>query len=471
MSGWVLRRVSSRQPSLRVYHAVRRLGAATDAQPLKVFLVAGESSGDAIGGRLMHALREEHRGPIMFEGVGGKHMQSAGLRSLFPMEDLSVMGFSELIPALPRLAYRWHQTLAAARAAQPQLVVGIDSKGFCLRLLGALAADRRVGKTVAAATPLLVQYVAPSVWAFHDAHARARRLAGVVDELLLLLPFEEPIFRAAGISATFVGHPSMEEEGVGWWKQGSVQGAAAASLLRQRCGIPEGPRVVTLLPGSRHAEVYSTLPVMLEALQLLADATDHSDPRARAITAVLPVATAVRATIGDVLRRMHFGEVDVHLVGEEDRAAAYHASSLALACCGTVNVELALSSTPQVVLWRSSWLTHFVIERWLRPKLAYASLPNILWHEARTGGVSGPSDCPPLLPECLLGNCSAESVAIAARHLIGCSDTAAKVDTAAQVVSTLALQASPEGPIPPSKKAAQTLLCAIRKRRSFALRN
>ena len=133
-------------------------------------------------------------------------MGSAGLRSLFPMSDLSVMGFAELLPALPRLALRLRQTVAAAREEAPALVVGIDSKGFCLRVLRALAADRAGG----ASTPALAQLAAPSAWAFADARARAVQLSGVLDELLLLLPFEEALYRDAGVPCTFVGHPALE---------------------------------------------------------------------------------------------------------------------------------------------------------------------------------------------------------------------------------------------------------------------
>ena len=149
-------------------HAMLRslTSASTRRSPL-VFLCAGESSGDAIGGKLMRALRQEHGGPLRFAGIGGQAMQAEGLQSLFPMEELSVMGFAEVLPRLPRLRARLHQAIASVRELQPRLVLGIDSKAFNLRLLRALA-DTPGGQQCAHTShqrPALVQYVAPSAWA------------------------------------------------------------------------------------------------------------------------------------------------------------------------------------------------------------------------------------------------------------------------------------------------------------------
>mmetsp|Transcript_27837 Transcript_27837/g.88500 ORF Transcript_27837/g.88500 Transcript_27837/m.88500 type:complete len:290 (+) Transcript_27837:24-893(+) len=170
----------------------RRLSSRSSTSPAVVFLVAGEASGDVIGGRLMRSLRNEYRGAICFEGVGGDSMRAEGLSSLFPMSELSVAGFAEVLPSLPRIAARLVQTQRAVRRAQPHVVVGIDSKGFNLRLLRSLAHRRAAaGRNGIPAAPVLVQYVGPSAWAFGDADARAARLRGGVDELLVLLPLEE----------------------------------------------------------------------------------------------------------------------------------------------------------------------------------------------------------------------------------------------------------------------------------------
>ena len=246
--------------------------SSPETGPLRVFLVAGEPSGDGIGSCLMRAMQAEHCGRIEFSGVGGSAMEASGMRSLFPMADLSVMGFAEILPALPTLAFRLRQTLAAARATRPHLVVGIDSKGFCLRMLRALASDRKsCGRWH---RPVLAQYVAPSAWAFVDAQARAGHLDGTVDELLLILPFEKALYGGAGVPCTFVGHPCTE---VG--PSGSAVGSAeAAARLRARCGISDVEPVITALPGSRCSEVRAVLPSMLEALRRVSGTTRDAPP-------------------------------------------------------------------------------------------------------------------------------------------------------------------------------------------------
>lgn len=443
-----------------------RLGSSrATAPPLKVFLIAGEASGDTIGARLMCALRTEHPSPVTFEGIGGASMEAQGLRPLFPMADLSVMGFAELLPALPRLTYRLSQTLSAARDTQPNLVVGIDSKGFCLRVLRALSADRAAACTPG---PVLAQYVAPSAWAFADAHSRARQLAGCVDELLLLLPFEEPLYRAAGVPCTFVGHPSIEDEGGGWWRRESEEGAAEATLLRSRFGVGTAERALTLLPGSRHAEVRATLPPMLDALGLIARELERKgQPEPVRLSVFLPAVQGVQGIVKELLHaHAPSSALQVHVIDPEERRAAYRASELALACCGTVNVELALSSTPQVALWRSSWLTHLVIRRILRPSIAHASLPNILALEACTGSLSGPPMAQPLLTECLFDQCAPEPIAAASLALLESPNMAAAQTAGAQrMMRRLGVRDSQRGELlPPSTLAARALLSAVARR-------
>ena len=242
--------------------------ASTRRSPL-VFLCAGESSGDAIGGKLMRALRQEHGGPLRFAGNGGQAMQAEGLQSLFPMEELSVMGFAEVLPRLPRLRARLHQAIASVRELQPRLVLGIDSKAFNLRLLRALA-DTPGGQQCAHTShqrPALVQYVAPSAWAFRDAERRASRLAGWLDELLLLLPFEQALYERAGVRCTFVGHPSLEDDS--GLPRAAAGRMAAAAAFRSRHALCAAAPTVCLLPGSRAQELRGTLPPMLEAAGLI----------------------------------------------------------------------------------------------------------------------------------------------------------------------------------------------------------
>lgn len=167
------------------------------ARKPKVFLIAGEPSGDTLGASLMEGLSEKLNGNVEYAGVGGQGMAAAGLESLFPMEDLSVMGVFEVLPRLPLLLRRIRETASQVERLQPDVLVTIDSPDFCFRVIKKL-------KARACKVPV-VHYVAPSVWAWRP--GRAKKVACILDHLLCLLPFEPPYFEREGLRATFVGHP------------------------------------------------------------------------------------------------------------------------------------------------------------------------------------------------------------------------------------------------------------------------
>jgi lipid-A-disaccharide synthase len=163
----------------------------------KIFILAGEDSGDALGGRLMQAL-QARRDDLTFFGVGGPRMEAAGLRSQFPIRELSVMGLAEVLPRLIPLRRRLHETIAAILADRPDVVVTIDSPGFALRVL----------KGIAPLGVPLIHYVAPQVWAWRQ--DRVRNYPGLWDELLCLLPFEAEFFAKYNLHPRFTGHPVLE---------------------------------------------------------------------------------------------------------------------------------------------------------------------------------------------------------------------------------------------------------------------
>ena len=189
-------------------------------EPL-IFIVSGEASGDNLAGRLMAALKRETGGRVRFAGVGGSQSERQGLESLFPMSDLSVMGFAEVLPHLPRIVRRLNETTAAVRRLKPDAVVTVDSPGFCLRLAHHL---RGSGIPV-------IHYVAPQLWAWGP--FRARKLKKRVDHIMALLPFEVPFFAKYGIPCTYVGHP----------------GHRCRRRTRRRPGVQGAP-----WPSGRHAD-------------------------------------------------------------------------------------------------------------------------------------------------------------------------------------------------------------------------
>jgi len=303
----------------------------TSEGPL-IFLTAGESSGDAIGARLMAGLKQRTGGTVRFAGVGGPMMEGEGLQSLFAMEELSVMGFLEVLPHARRLKRRIAETAAAIDRAGPAALVTIDSPGFSKRVVDRL--QDFVGPKI--------HYVAPTVWAWKPkrVHAFKQRY----DRLLCLLPFEPPYFEAVGLDAPFVGHPVLES--------GADRGDGAG--YRRARGLADDAPLVCVLPGSRRGEVRRLLPIFREAIARL----HASRPGlAAALPTVRYLADEIEAAVAD-------WPVPVEVV--RDPRCKYDvmtAANAALAASGTVALELALARTPTVIAYRLNPLTYWAIDR------------------------------------------------------------------------------------------------------------
>jgi lipid-A-disaccharide synthase len=292
---------------------------------LKLFLIAGEPSGDRLGAALMAGLRDLTQ--VEFHGIGGPMMQAAGLKSLFAMSELSIMGLVEVLPKYFHLKKRIAETAAAALALHPAAVISIDSPDFCLRVAALIKAARPTQRTI--------HYVAPSVWAWRP--HRAAKMARVIDHVLALLPFEPPYMTAAGMTCDFVGHPVVAEP---------LATAAERALMA-------GPSPLILaLPGSRRGEVTRLAPVIGETLGLIA----KTCPTLRVALPTVPhVAALVRELTGT-------WPVQPQII--EDAATkrgAFAMADVALAASGTVSLELAAAHVPMVITYRmhpvSFWLT------------------------------------------------------------------------------------------------------------------
>ncbi len=325
-----------------------RLGAAGTAGPL-VFLIAGEASGDNLGARLMAALKQRTGGRIRFAGVGGAAMAREGLDSLFPIGELSLMGLAEILPHLPRLLRRLGETAAEVARLRPQAVVTIDAPEFSFR----------VARRIAHLGIPRVHYVAPQVWAWRK--GRARRLAGTVDHLMALLPFEPPYFDEVGLPCAFVGHPVVES--------GADRGDGAA--FRARHGVAPETTVISVLPGSRHNEVQRLLPVFEAAVELLSRA------RPDLVVAVATV-EAVRDEVTAAVRA--WSRPGIVVTDPVEKYDAFAASRAAVAKSGTVTLELALAGVPMVVCYKMNAVTAFFVRRLI--KVDYASLVNLLAERA-----------------------------------------------------------------------------------------
>jgi lipid-A-disaccharide synthase len=344
---------------------------------VRLGVLAGEASGDILGAPVLAALRARFP-DLVIEGIGGPLMEAQGLRSLFSMERLSVMGLVEPLKRLPELLRIRRAVLKHFSANPPDLFLGIDSPDFNLRLELQLRAR---GVTTA-------HLVSPSVWAWRQ--GRVHKIKRAVDLMLCLFPFETAIFTRHGIPAQFVGHPLADE----------IAPQPDRGAARRALGLPAGARVLALLPGSRAAELRLLAPVFLQAAALLR----QDDP---GLGLVLPAASAARlAELEQLLAG--YGSLDVRLVPGRSREVMAAADAVLLAS-GTATLEAALLKRPMVVAYRTGALNWLALR--LLVKTPYAALPNILAGRA-------------LVPELLQGEATAPALAAALRPLLAAGSAA-----------------------------------------------
>ena len=373
-----------------------------------LYLIAGEPSGDLLGGSLMAALKRRTGGAVRFAGIGGPKMMEQGLVPLFPMTELAVFGLAEILPKLPHLMRRGEETVADIARLKPAALVTIDSPGFTLRV-----AQRAVRLGVPR-----IHYVAPSVWAWKP--ERAAKIAKYLNHLLALLPFEPPYFEKEGLPCSFVGHPAIEGPA------GKGDGAA----FRARHRLAPDRKVIIMLPGSRNGEIDRLLPVFLEALHRL---KQGRAPFTVAVPAPDYLAGKVRAGLAGS------GLETILLTGDAEKFDAFAAAEAALAKSGTVTLELALSGVPAVIAYKVNRISYFIARRLQVGK--YIGLPNVILDR-------------PLMPELLQHDCTLDRLAAEMSRLL--DDPAAR-ETQLAGGKEIRRLLSPEGKTP-SEAAADAVL-------------
>lgn len=305
------------------------------SEPLSLFILAGEPSGDRIAADLVRRLKDKTT--LELSGVGGEELAGQGLRSLFPMSDLAVMGVTDVLLNLPKLLWRIEQAARAILATQPDVVVLVDAQDFS-RLLAKKLRRRGYLKTS-------ILYVAPSVWARHP--ERAAKLVPLFDAVLAVLPFEPAVMQTLGGPPTYyVGHPALDER------------------LDTTGAHDSGP--VLLLPGSRGGELRRHLPI-LKALA----------PQLLSLPNVTELAIPTLARLRPILEReLAQWSVPVTLVDRRpDRKALYGRALAAVSVSGTATLELALARVPMTVIYALDVHQARVFEKIGRPQV---SLPNII---------------------------------------------------------------------------------------------
>ncbi len=355
---------------------------------LRIFIIAGEASGDALGAALMADLNAISPRTPVFAGLGGAGMQGCGLQSLFDIKTLGIMGVAEVLPKIPVLLARIRQTAEALIAFNPDVIITIDSPDFCFRVL------KRVKKMVKKIPAPVIHYVAPSVWAWRP--RRAVKMAKYVDHVLALLPFEPHYMHDAGMSCDFVGHPAVAGADLTALKNPDLQG------LKDKLNLTGAP-IICLLPGSRVGEIRRLLPIFGEVASAIAQT--HKSAQF-----ILPVASHnLTALIRDITRDWAVQPVimppDANPnITSANKTAALRVADVALATSGTIALELAAQNCPMISVYKMNWLSVMIAKRMI--KVNTGNLVNILTNSRA-------------VPEFLFERCTAGRITPALLGLLG----------------------------------------------------
>jgi lipid-A-disaccharide synthase len=382
----------------------------------QIFLIATEESGDRLGASLMKVLRQRLGGAVRFEGVGGQSMAREGLTSLFPIEELSIMGLAAVVKQLPMILRRIRQTADAVTHASPDILVIIDSPDF----------THRVARRVRARDPAIpiVDYVSPSVWAWRP--GRARAMLRYVDHVLALLPFEPEAYRRLrGPPCSYVGHPLIEQIG------------ALRPNADEKKRRDEPPPVLLVLPGSRRGEIRHHMALFGETLgRLQAEGVPFE--------LILPTMPHLRDAVGEGVKNWPVQPRIV--VGEKEKRAVFRIAHAAFVKSGTATLELAIAGVPMVAAYKVGAVEAAIMRRAIRTSSVI--LANLVIGEN-------------VVPEFIQEDCTPEKLTPALREVLNDSPSRRR-----QVQAFAKLDAiMSTGNQPPSVRAADIVLATLRKAR------
>jgi lipid-A-disaccharide synthase len=389
---------------------------ATSDVARKIFLIATEESGDRLGANLMKVLRQRLGGAVQFEGVGGQSMAREGLVSLFPIEELSIIGLAAVVKQLPKILRLIREATRAVTQASPDILVIIDSPDF----------THRVARRVRARDPSIpiVDYVSPSVWAWRPGRARAMRR--YIDHVLALLPFEPDEYRRLhGPPCSYVGHPL------------TGQTATLRPDPGEQKRRDEAPPVLLVLPGSRRSEIRHHMAVFGETLARLRD-------EGAAFELILPTMPHLQEAVSEGLKDWKVAPRVV--VGEQEKRAAFRIARAALAKSGTVTLELALAGVPMVTAYRTGAVEAWILIRAINVKSVI--LANLVVGEN-------------VVPEFLQQDCTPEKLVPALRDVLEDSPLRRRqIEAFAGIDNIMST-----GNQPPGVRAADIVLAMLRKAR------
>lgn len=375
----------------------------------KIFIIAGEPSGDYLGGSLMHDISATSDEAVEFFGIGGQHMQKGGLRLLFSVDKLSIIGIFEVIGKIFHIKKLIDKTVHAILQYKPDVLVTIDSSGF----------THRVSKRVKKINPQIkiIHYVAPPVWAWRP--WRAKTIGKFIDKLMVLLPFESDLFEKYGLKTVFVGHPISTDD---------TFNRPSENELKKINNKEDKSLTILLLPGSRISEINNHMPVLEKFTNLMRE-------KYKNVKFIIPTIESIKTHIEQITK--HWGNNPDIITETSEKVRSYYAADLAIAASGTVTLELARAVLPFIVIYKISPITYFIIK--LLIKIPHVCLINILAKKN-------------IVPELLQNNCTADKIFEQAKEILANPE---QQKSSLQKILLL-LQAEP-------MKAAKEVLGAIRK--------
>lgn len=326
---------------------------------MKLYIIAGEFSGDFIGGLLISAIKEQLKSDdnIKFHGIGGKNMGNEGLRSLFPMKHINLMGFFEIIPHIFRLNKLINKTIEDIIVQNPNILITIDSPGFTYR----------IAKKIKEIAPhiKLVHIVAPSVWAYKP--GRAKKYAQIYDHLLTLLHFEPKYFTKHGLNSTCIGHPILEQKFFTKSKElrlEALQEIDISGNVKEENVKDENMKIIAVTPGSRPGEITRHMPIIRQALDDLANLCNIK------VIFVQPN----ESNMYNILKYLNGAKFEFGF--STNRLKIFAISDCALSKSGTNTLEISASGTPMIIGYKLNPITYFFLKMIIKVK--YVSLINII---------------------------------------------------------------------------------------------
>ncbi len=385
----------------------------------KIFLIAGEVSGDLIGARLIRSISELDSS-IKFLGVGGENMKNAGMEQIFPLKSVAAIGIVEVLSKATSLLRKVDEVVENIIKSRADVVVTIDFSGFNDRVAKKL---KKMGFNIP-----IIRYVAPPVWAWRG--WRVKKMKNFLDLVLTLFKFEVPIFEKHGLRGVFVGHSVVEDENLKTPSAGEIE-----DFLNRNNFHPNNP-IVCVFPGSRKTEILKHTKIFLEAMDLLVKKIPD-------IQIYIPTFEENVHFIKHIISNKDFISVGV---SPKDKGVAMHLADGALAASGSVALELALTKTPMLIAYKVNCITAFIIKKLI--KVESVNLVNILLKEN-------------IIPEFLQNRCQPQGLCDAMVNLLNNRQSQLKQLSAFEKVIPF-LQC--EDGVKPSQKAASEVVLLMNGR-------